>query len=146
MQLRVARADEITVADLYAVLCLRADIFVVEQACPYADPDGRDLDPGTTHLWFTREGEPKHIDAYARIVIDPDGAARVGRVCTSRRARGRGLAARLIGAALELTDSRVCVLAAQSHLTGFYERFGFVVDGDEFDEDGIAHTPMRLVR
>ena len=123
------------------MLRLRTDVFVVEQACPYPDLDGRDTEPGTRHLWFA---EPTGTDtplAYLRVLIDPDRRHRIGRVCTAPEARGAGLSGRLVAAALH--DRADFGLDAQSHLTGFYARFGFRVSGPEYIEDGIAHTPMR---
>jgi ElaA protein len=135
-----AAGPQLTLVELYAVLCLRATVFVVEQACPYLDPDGRDVEPGTTHLWLA-EGDT--VAAYLRVLTEPDGATRIGRVVTDPAHRGQRLAGRLLDEAL-LTATRPVVLDAQSHLVGLYARHGFEVDGAEFLEDGIPHTPMRL--
>ncbi|MGC9666550.1 GNAT family N-acetyltransferase [Planosporangium sp. 12N6] len=139
MILRTARFAELDAATLYALLRLRVDVFVVEQKCPYPDVDGRDLEPGTVHLWVDHDGTAA---SYLRILADPD-AARIGRVCTDRAHRGKGLAARTVAAALDLVGDRPCVLDAQSYLVGFYAGFGFEVSGAEFVEDGIPHVPMR---
>ncbi|MDP1807243.1 MAG: GNAT family N-acetyltransferase [Acidimicrobiales bacterium] len=131
---------QIGAGDLYALLCLRSEVFVVEQACAYLDLDGRDLEPGTTHLWLT--------DAYGgvasgvRLLTEPAGGHRVGRVVTAPAHRGHHLAGRLIDEALAVAGGPV-VLDAQSHLVEVYERHGFAADGPEFVEDGIPHTPMR---
>jgi ElaA protein len=141
LTLNVASPAELQPADLYRILCLRSQVFVVEQECAYLDPDGRDLEPGTMHLWLaTADGG---VASYVRLLTEPDGARRVGRVVTDPAHRGRQLSARLIDRALTLVDQPV-VLDAQSHLVGVYARHGFVADGDEFVEDGIPHTPMRL--
>lgn len=124
---------------LYQLLRLRADVFVVEQACAYPDLDGRDLEPTTRHLWTADDAGPS---AYLRL-LDDAGTARVGRVCTRVAARGAGLAAELMQSALHLCDGRDVVLDAQSHLSDWYARFGFRADGPGYVEDGIAHTPMR---
>jgi ElaA protein len=142
-RVHVATPDSLDVATLYALLSLRHDVFVVEQRCPYRELDGRDLEPGTRHVWIgpSRE-EPR---AYLRLLAEPDGSARIGRVCTAGPARGAGLSSRLMAAALDLIgDGTPCVLDAQSYLVAYYERFGFAVAGDEYVEDGIAHVPMRL--
>jgi ElaA protein len=141
LELREASGPQISAADLYAVLCLRSDVFVVEQRCAYLDPDGRDLDPDTTHLWFEAPGAT--VASYLRIIAEPGGGHRIGRVVTAPDQRGRRLAARLLQHALALLDGPV-VLHAQSHLVGMYERHGFAVDGPEYLDDGILHTPMRL--
>jgi ElaA protein len=138
-RLHVATFADLDAVTLYALLRLRVDVFVVEQRCPYPELDGRDLEPGTRHLWLADEaGVPV---AYLRVLDDGD-RARIGRVCVARSARGRGHAQRLVRAALELIGARPCDLHAQSHLTGLYARFGFVASGPEYVEDGIPHVPM----
>ena len=135
-----ASGPEITAADLYGLLCLRSEVFVVEQACAYLDLDGRDLEPGTTHLWLT-SGDGT-VASTVRLLTEPAGRHRIGRLVTAPAHRGRHLTGRLIEEALALTAGPV-VLAAQSHLVHVYERHGFAPDGAEFLEDGILHTPMR---
>jgi ElaA protein len=137
---RFAAFDELDAGTLYALLRLRVDVFVVEQTCPYPETDGRDTEPGTRHVWFADRGQPV---GYLRILAEPDGGARIGRVCVARLARGSGLARRLMNAALDRVGDRPCVLDAQSHLAGFYAGFGFRPAGPEFVEDGIPHIPMR---
>lgn len=127
---------ELTVAELYALLRLRCEVFVVEQACAYLDLDGRDTEPGTRHVWI---GAP--AEAYLR-VLDDGEARRIGRVVTHPSARSGGRAAALVEHVLT-TVAAPWTLDAQSHLTGWYARFGFEVSGAEYLEDGIAHTPMR---
>lgn len=137
----VAPLREIEPVTLYAILRLRVDVFVVEQDCPYAELDGRDLEPSAMQLWTTSEdGE---VLATLRLLTDPSGDRRIGRVTTARPARGSGLAAALINRAIELSDGAPIVLDAQSQLQGWYERFGFSVVGEAFVEDGIPHVPMR---
>ena len=138
---RVAGPD-LTAAELYAILRLRAEVFVIEQACAYLDPDGRDLEPGTTHLWLP---DGPACAAYVRVRTEPEGGHRIGRVVTAAAHRGRHLTGRLLDEALSHLAGPV-VLDAQSHLVAVYERHGFVPSGPEFVEDGIPHTPMRLQR
>jgi ElaA protein len=141
MILHSARFDELDVRTLYALMKLRTEVFVVEQSCPYPELDGRDTEPDTRHLWLAPPGEPADPRAYLRVLVEPDGARRIGRVCTAVSGRGAGLSGRLMIVALDGGGS--FVLDAQSYLVGFYARFGFVAAGPEFIEDGIAHTPMR---
>lgn len=136
----LARLDPVT---LYRILALRAEIFVVEQACAYLDPDGRDLEPDALQLWI-EDGE--RVLATLRLMFDADGCARIGRVATSAGARQQGLAERLMRRALELAGPVDVVLGAQTYLEGWYARFGFVRDGADYLEDGIPHLPMRLHR
>jgi ElaA protein len=141
LSLHVESGTAIRAADLYAALRLRAAVFVVEQACAYLDPDGRDLESGTTHLWLaTPDGT---VAAYLRVLTEPAGGHRIGRVVTDPAHRGHRLAAQLVDHALALVDGPV-VLDAQSHLVHVYARHGFEPDGPEFLDDGIPHTPMRL--
>ena len=145
MILHVASPAELDVRTLYSLLCLRCDVFVVEQRCPYPDLDGRDLEPGTRHLWLAPGGNPAEPHAYLRLLAERDGSARIGRVCTAEKARGGGHSARLVASALDLVGDRPSVLDAQAYLVGFYERLGFRVSGPEYVEDGIPHVPMHRV-
>lgn len=133
-------------ATAYAVWRLRQEVFVVEQECPYPDLDGRDPEPGTRHVLLRdgsgEDGDDGAVLGYAR-VLDDATVWRVGRVVLAPAARGRGLAAPLMETALSICPDREVVLDAQSPLRDFYAGFGFVVDGPEFLEDGIAHLPMR---
>lgn len=138
--LRIAPFTELDVRTFHDLLKLRIDVFVVEQSCPYPELDGRDVEPGTRHVWLAEDGTPT---AYLRILTDPGGVIRIGRVVVAPAARGSGHAGRLMTAALHEAGGRPCVLEAQSHLIGFYARYGFTVSGDEYLDDGIPHTPMR---
>lgn len=156
---QVASFAELDAATLYALLRLRVDVFVVEQRCPYPELDGRDTEPDTRHLWLTRDepgtshlgghgGQPDgppdgRPTGYLRLLAEPGGAARIGRVAVAPHARGTGVAGRLLVAALAMTGDRECVLDAQNHLVNFYGRFGFSPAGPEYLEDGIPHVPMR---
>ena len=127
-------------ATLYALLRLRVDVFVVEQECAYPELDGRDTEPGTRHMWLADSDLPL---AYLRLLVEPDGSYRIGRVCVDSGHRGRGLAWRLVVEAVRLSAGLDVVLDAQTHLRGWYEQLGFTVSGPEFVEDGIPHLPMR---
>ncbi|MFC4105339.1 GNAT family N-acetyltransferase [Micromonospora zhanjiangensis] len=155
LDLHVASFAELDTRTLHDLIRLRIDVFVVEQACAYPELDGRDLEPGTRHVWLARAGEPV---GYLRILTDPPGAgdagaagfgdgdpgvARIGRVVVASAARGAGLADRLLTEALTLVGDRTVVLDAQSHLVDLYARYGFVVTGAEYLDDGIPHRPMR---
>jgi ElaA protein len=137
-ELRVASFRDLDTTALYGILKLRSDVFVVEQDCVYPDLDGRDTEPGTRHVWFTRDGA---VRAYLRI-LDDGGVERIGRVVTAPDARGNGLAGRLLAEALRIIGNRPSVLHAQAHLAAFYTRFGFRQTGPEYVEDGIPHIPM----
>ena len=140
MNLATVPFDGLDARTAYDVWRLRQQVFVVEQDCPYPDLDGRDLEPATRHVLLR---DDDRLVGYTR-VVDDGPVWRVGRVLLAPSARGRGLADGLMNAALEACPGRDVVLDAQSPLRGWYEGFGFAVDGDEFLEDGIPHTPMRL--
>ncbi|HEX7303930.1 GNAT family N-acetyltransferase [Lentzea sp.] len=133
---------DLSPGQLYAILRLRQDVFVVEQNCVYRDVDGRDLDQGTRHFWLEADGSHDPL-AYLRLLEEPGGAFRIGRVVTARMARGRGFSRRLMQAALADVGAAPCVLDAQTYVAPFYASFGFVAEGEEFIEDGIPHLRMR---
>jgi ElaA protein len=124
----------------YRLWQLRSDVFVVEQDCAYLDLDGRDLEPGTRHVYAHEGGRPT---AYLRVLSEPDGTARIGRVCVASAQRSVGLARRLMTYALDEIGDRDSVLEAQAHLEAWYARFGYEVTGPGYVEDGIPHIPMR---
>ncbi|MEJ2871844.1 GNAT family N-acetyltransferase [Actinomycetospora sp. OC33-EN08] len=132
-----ARLDDMHPRDLYAVLALRVDVFVVEQRCAYPELDGRDLE--AEHWWSRADGG--ELTACLRVLAEPDGTTRIGRVVSAPAFRGTGAGAALFGAALAILPGAV-VLGAQVRSQGFYERFGFTVSGPGYDEDGIPHVPM----
>jgi ElaA protein len=142
-ELRSAAFPDLTVAQLYAILRLRVDAFVVEQHCAYPELDGRDTEHGVIHLWHELGGE---VLSTARLLTeDYDGhrTGRIGRIATAPAARGRGLAAELITRGIEHFAGHPVVLGAQLHLEDYYGRFGFKRSGETYDEDGIPHLPMR---
>jgi ElaA protein len=136
---RVATFTELEPRTAYHLWALRETVFVVEQECAYQELDGRDLEPGTRHLWVEVDEEPV---GYLRILDDGD-RVRIGRVLAVRAHRGAGLSGVLMRAALEVVGDRESVLDAQTPLAGWYAGFGYVKDGEPFVEDGIPHTPMR---
>jgi ElaA protein len=138
--LHSAFGDKITAAELYPLLKLRVDVFVVEQDCAYPELDGRDLLPSTVHLWWQPADEP---EGYLRLLRDSDGTHRIGRVCTSKGTRGTGLGALLMAAAMERIGDQAAVLEAQTYAQKFYARYGFVATGEPYLEDGIEHITMR---
>jgi len=136
-----ARCRELDPVTLHDLIALRINVFVVEQNCPYAELDGRDVEPGTEQVWTADELGPT---ACLRVLADPDGSVRVGRLCTRADARGQGLAALLLNDVLSRTAGQTVVLEAQEYLTGWYGRFGFAATGPRYLEDDIPHVPMSL--
>lgn len=147
VDVRIASFAQLDNRTAYLLWQLRESVFVVEQRCPYPELDGRDLEPGTRHLWVEVDGRPV---AYLRILAaeEDEGSEheiRVGRVLVAEGQRGRGLADALMRVCLEHLGERAVRLDAQTYLARWYEKFGFTATGPEFLEDGIAHTPMSRV-
>ncbi|MDD2060062.1 GNAT family N-acetyltransferase [Pseudomonas sp. GD03860] len=131
---------------LYAILQLRTQVFVVEQKCAYQEVDGQDLDGDTCHLMGWANDS---LQCYARL-LDPQsqgGDVVIGRVLTAPAARGQGLGHELMEEALEQAEKLwpgvPVYLSAQAHLQGYYGRYGFVAVGEAFLEDDIPHIGMR---
>jgi ElaA protein len=139
-------AGDLDVPLLYELLRLRVDVFVVEQASPYSELDGRDLEESTRHFWLAGDGWGAPMLGCLRLLQEPDEVFRIGRVCTARSVRGRGLGRQLIEAALAEVGDGPCVLDAQDHLAGLYRGYGFVPSGPAYDWDGVTHLPMRRER
>lgn len=145
LAIEIARFVDLAAATLYEILALRAEVFVVEQACAYLDIDGRDTETTTLHLFVRDDDQRDTVVAYLRVLCEPDGTRKIGRVVTAPGARSRGLAAKLVTEAVAQAASADVVIDAQAQLEQWYAGFGFVVDGEPFLEDGIAHVPMRRV-
>ena len=131
---------------LYALLQLRVQVFVVEQKCPYLETDGQDLDGDTCHLMAWRDGE---LVAYLRL-LDPEsqgGDVVIGRVVIAPSARGEGLGHSLLVQGLEQAEKHwpqvPVYLSAQAHLQAYYARHGFEAVGAPYLEDDIPHIGMR---
>lgn len=143
VSLRRKRAQDLDASTLYELLKLRVEVFVVEQACPYPELDGRDLLPETRHYWL--ELPDGGVVCTLRLMEEHPGGEkefRIGRVCTRRDARGHGHTTRLLAAALAEVGDYPCRINAQTYLADMYAGHGFVRDGDEYIEDGIPHVPM----
>lgn len=137
--------SQLTVPQLYALLKLRCEVFVVEQTCAYQDVDGDDLIGENRHLLGWRDGE---LVAYARILKSEDDfdPVVIGRVIVSSAVRGEKLGYQLMDQALASCQQhwpqKAIYLGAQAHLQPFYAHFGFTPVTDVYDEDGIPHIGM----
>ena len=137
--------QELTLRELYDLLALRAEVFVVEQNCPFQDPDGKDF--VAWHCLGTNE--TGQLVAYTRL-FDQDlaypGFVSIGRVVTSPRARATGAGRQLMHASMDycqkLFGQKPIKIGAQTYLLRFYESLGFVSTGEEYLEDNIPHTAM----
>jgi ElaA protein len=140
--------EELTVYELYNIMRLRAEVFIVEQNCPYQDADGKDLK--SFHLMGY--DEDKELVVYSRIlpqhVSYPE--ASIGRVVSSPKVRGTGAGKKLMDKSLEIISQKFgnvpVKIGAQAYLKKFYEGFGFVQTSEEYMEDNIPHIEMILSR
>ena len=136
---------ELTVDELYDILKLRSEIFVVEQDCVYNDLDGHDKN--ATHQFLKKNGE---IVAYSRLLRPGSRFAdySIGRVVVKESERGTGLGIRMMEEAkqyiLNVWKGERIKISAQKYLQKFYEDLGFFVVTDEYLEDGIPHFGMLL--
>lgn len=143
---QLLRYEELARDDLFDLLKLRCEVFIVEQRCPYPDPDEKDRHPETRHL-LGRSADGRLV-AYARLL--PPGLsfaeASFGRVVTAPALRGQGLGHRLVIETLRhvaaLWPGHAVQIGAQAHLVDYYAKHGFAASSDEYDEDGIAHRHM----
>ena len=135
--------EELTVAELYAVLQLRSEVFVVEQACIFQDMDGSDAQ--AMHLLGSLQGA---LVAYARCFEAgvKFAEASIGRSVTSPEIRGSGSGHALVEKAIACLSvplgAPAIRIGAQARLHAFYRRHGFETSGPVYLEDGIAHIEM----
>lgn len=140
------RFDDLTVAELYALLKLRSEVFVVEQNCVFLDLD--DHDQNAEHLLMCdAEGA---LIGYTRLLPPGEKYAEpsTGRVVVAERVRrtgaGRRLMAESVRGARERYPAQANLIWAQLYLEKFYASFGFVTESEPALEDGILHVFMRL--
>ena len=135
--------NELSAEEMYTVLCVRQEVFVLEQECLYLDADGKDRK--SFHLMGFDGSE---LMAYARIV-EPGVSyeeVSIGRILSSKKARRTGAGIELMNEALSRIEAiygKVPVrISAQSYLEKFYKKFGFEPTGKEYLEDEIPHMEM----
>lgn len=137
--------DDLSAAELYAIMQLRNEVFVVEQNCVYPDADNKDQQSLHLSGWNGAQ-----LVAYTRII--PPGIsyveASIGRVVTAPGFRSLGLGRKLMTESIRLTYSEFnCThikIGAQVYLTAFYQSLGFTPCSEEYLEDGIPHLEMIL--
>ena len=138
---------ELTGAQVYAVLTLRQQVFILEQQCLYPDADGKDLDAHHLLGWRSIDGQ-RVLAAYLRCLAPGVSYAEVslGRVLSAPAARGSGIGRQLLAEGLALAErlypGQPVRIGAQQHLEKFYGEFGFRTVSAPYDEDGIMHVEM----
>lgn len=144
--IRVLPYYQLSLDQLYGIMRLRQEVFVVEQDCPYLDADGKDQ--ASHHLLYERE---EKLVGYVRLL--PPGVSypeysSIGRVVTAIAERGRSYGKDLMAAAVkwcrDAYPEHPIKISAQCYLDRFYSSFGFVDTGDHYLEDGIPHQAMVL--
>lgn len=143
MKWKLKKFKELTAKEVYEILRIRSEIFVVEQECPYQDPDSKDEN---SHHLFVYEDEK--IVAYLRILekgISYDEIS-IGRVLIDKDYRGRGLARKLMLEAIRFIESNLnekeIKISAQAYLKDFYKSLGFKDVSEVYLEDNIPHIDM----
>lgn len=144
LQWKIKRFETLSVSELYKLLQLRSEVFVVEQNCVYQDIDGKD--EKALHLIGEDNGE---IVAYARLFKPHDyfEEASIGRVVVRETSRAQKLGHILMREAIQLIETHFEVteitISAQLYLKHFYESHGFIQISDTYLEDDIPHIRMK---
>jgi len=143
MQWHLKQFADLTPQELYSILQLRNEVFIVEQNCPYQDMDNKDLK--AWHLMGMVQGK---IMAYSRLLA-PGISYRessIGRIVSSPSLRKTGMGKKLLTESIEqvrnLFQTDTIRIGAQLYLKKFYESFGFIQDGEIYLEDNIPHIIM----
>jgi ElaA protein len=139
--------EALTPEELYQILALRQEVFIVEQNCPYLDCDGKDLK--SWHL--SGKNSEGQLCAYTRLLplgVSYPEFTSIGRVISASSARGTGAGRAIMQKSIEMTrflfGNKPIRIGAQKYLLAFYESFGFIADGPDYLEDGIPHIEMFL--
>jgi ElaA protein len=143
MQLISRPYSALSLDELYQLLKLRTDVFVVEQHCAYPELD--DYDQVAQHILGV---DDMGLVAYAR-VLPPESVytqPSIGRVCVAKTARAKGYGHDLFKYALEVAGKmhlgQTVKIQAQTYLEEFYQRFGFTTITEPYLDSGIAHVDM----
>ena len=139
--------NQLTVNELYDIMALRQQVFIIEQNCPYLDADGKDL----SAMHFMGRDTEGELVAYTRLLpkgVSYSDFASIGRVVSSDKVRGQGVGKVLMHKSIEMMDklfpNQPVKIGAQTYLLGFYTALGFVSTGEDYLEDDIPHTVMIL--
>jgi len=143
MKWKLKPFDSLSPQELYNILQLRNEVFIVEQNCPYQDLDNKDL--YAFHLMGMKENK---LIAYSRLLAPgiSYSESSIGRVVSSPAARKTGMGKKLMDESIiqiqNLFHTDTIRIGAQLYLKKFYESFGFIQQGDSYLEDNIPHIIM----
>ncbi|WP_413113995.1 GNAT family N-acetyltransferase [Thaumasiovibrio sp. DFM-14] len=147
MEWKTRTFSQLTTAELYQLMQLRVDVFVVEQQCPYHELDGHDMNENVFHLLGYQDGK---LSAYLRVLdagVTYDNAS-IGRVIVAPHARGQQLGFLLVQKGIEIAQQQLNTndikIGAQHALVDFYAALGFKASSEPYLEDGIPHIDMQL--
>lgn len=141
--------SELSTTQLYQLLKLRVDVFVVEQNCPYPELDDKDHQAGVYHLLGYQDDQ---LVACARLLAPGISYAQVslGRIATAKKQRQHGLGKQLLSTALAQCEQhwpqQDIQIGAQVYLLNFYKGFGFERHSPDYLEDDIPHVDMLLTK
>jgi len=138
--------NELTLEELYQMMIVRQEVFVVEQNCPYLDADDKDQ-----KCFHVLGYENNDLIAYARLVpkgVSYENSVSIGRILTTEKGRGKGVGKGLVQFSIDETkrlfNATEITISAQCYLIKFYKSFGFKIVGEEYLEDDIPHIKMLL--
>ena len=144
MNIVIKQFSELSTEEIYGILKLRSEVFVVEQKCVYQDLDGKD--EHAIHLFHKKEDE---IIAYTRIFKKGDYYKEnpsIGRVVVKKKERGKELGKRIMRESILYIknnyNNKSIELSAQKYLDKFYRELDFYAEGEDYLEDGIPHQRM----
>lgn len=141
MRINTKAFQELTVDELYALLKLRFDVFVLEQTCFYNELDCQDQT--AHHILAEKDGQ---LIGYARILFEKQHL-HIGRIVIKENYRKLGLGKQIITNAMQFCNKQFpgedIYLSAQAHLAHYYEKFGYRVISKPYDWDGIVHIDMK---
>ncbi|WP_419727188.1 GNAT family N-acetyltransferase [Terrisporobacter petrolearius] len=143
MNWNIKKFNELNIEEIYKILALRNEVFIVEQDCPYLDCDDKDLN--SYHLFLRENGE---IVSYLRILekgVSYDEIS-IGRVAVKKSYRGKGISRKMMLKAIEFIENNLSEntikIQAQAYLLDFYSSLGFKAVSEEYLEDNIPHIDM----
>ena len=143
MKTDIKHWNNLTKDELYALLQLRTEVFVVEQNCPYQECDGVDKVAYHLLMW---QGDI--LIGTARIIPKPNNKVALGRIVIKKEKRVEGHGKQLMKTSIDFIKSKLepslIYMSAQTYLIGFYASFGFKIVGKEYLEDDIPHIRMEL--
>ena len=139
---QVKKFEELTLNELYDIMHLQQEVFVVEQNCAYIDADYKDQKSLMVNGYFKNK-----LVAHTRIVFPGISykEASIGRVVTHQKTRGSGLGQLLMDKSIETLEQNfgsTCRISAQTYLINFYKKYGFEISSEEYLEDDLPHIQM----